>query len=112
MLRFSNEEPPRENSTEEVASIRDPYGVFFDAYEAAEEGVRNQFDDDTMTEKFRDANAAARTITDPARRDGALDQVIALEAKWRFPSAPAKDATPGGTADLRQRFDEFLGKRD
>ena len=80
-----------------MKEIRDPYGVFGDAYQDAVEAMQQDAPEDLMLEKFRNADAAARQIDDKAKQGEALGQVTELERRWRFGAGEDnKDKSPGG----------------
>jgi len=81
----------------ELERIRDPYGVFSDAYQAAVEAMQQGAPEDLMHEKFRNADAAARQLDDTAKQGEALGKVTELERRWRFGTGEDnKDKSPGG----------------
>jgi len=108
MFRFSKEG----SGVEGVEKIQAPLEVFKDAYQAAVDSLQQKADEHDMRERIRNASAAARLIEDDEKQGEALRLVNTLEARYRGSEPKDADTFPGGTADLRERLDEFLGGRD
>ena len=109
MNRFEKREEPHEY----LEWMDTPDALTFkDAYQAAVESLQQKSNEHDTLERIRNAFAAARLIEDDEKQGEALRMVNSLEAKYRGGEPKDADKFPGGTADLRERLDEFLEKRD